>query len=123
FWKGFPLQGIDDDIWWYYTLSSAYYWSLLFNQVTEERKKDFWMMCVHHLVTLGLIYLSWLGNFTRVGSVVILLHDFADVFLEMSKLFIYMKHDRGSKIGFTLFTGVWILTRIIIYPCHILRSV
>ncbi|CAG7724210.1 unnamed protein product [Allacma fusca] len=82
FWKDFPLQGIDNDVWWYYTLVVGYYWSLVINQFSEGRRKDFWMMFAHHVITLSLLCFSWMINITRIGSMFNLIHDIADVPLE-----------------------------------------
>jgi hypothetical protein len=41
------------------------------------------MMFVHHVATLALLWLSWGDNFTRVGSLILVIHDFADITLEV----------------------------------------
>ena len=35
-------------------------------------------MIVHHIVTIFLMYFSWVVNFVRVGTLVLLVHDAAD---------------------------------------------
>ena len=64
-------------------ISMAFYWSLTFSQFIDVRRKDFWQMFVHHMVTLLLIGLSWVCNLHRVGSLVLVVHDCADIFLEV----------------------------------------
>ena len=41
---------------------------------------------IHHVATINLIYFSWLANFPRMGSVVIVVHDIADIPLAVSCL-------------------------------------
>ena len=41
---------------------------------------------LHHIATINLIYFSWLANFPRMGSVVIVVHDIADIPLAVSCL-------------------------------------
>ena len=41
-------------------------------------------MIVHHMATLLLMYLSWMVNFTRVGTLVLLVHDCVDPIMEVS---------------------------------------
>ena len=46
--------------------------------------QDFTEMIVHHMATLLLMYLSWMVNFTRVGTLVLLVHDCVDPIMEVS---------------------------------------
>ena len=41
-------------------------------------------MFTHHVATILLLSLSWAVNLVRIGSLVLLIHDVADVFLEVS---------------------------------------
>ena len=43
-------------------------------------------MFIHHMTTIGLMVLSWSVNLTRVGTLVLLIHDCADIFLEVREL-------------------------------------
>jgi len=45
------------------------------------------MMFVHHCVTLFLIWASWSVNYTRVGSLIMVIHDVGDIPLELAKCF------------------------------------
>lgn len=50
----------------------------------EERRKDHWQMLTHHFITLGLIYASYCYRHTRVGNVILVIMDIADIFLPVS---------------------------------------
>jgi len=67
-------------------LGSSFYWSLMFSQFFDVKRKDFWQMFVHHLTTISLLGFSWVCNLTRVGSIVLLLHDSADILLEVHRI-------------------------------------
>ena len=87
----------------------AFYWSLSILQFFDVKRKDFWEMFVHHLTTIALLCFSWTCNLTRClqtielelvlattklsrcGALVLIVHDFADAFLEAAKLFHYAK--------------------------------
>lgn len=43
-------------------------------------------MFVHHIVTIMLLTFSWTSNLFRVGSLVLVIHDFADVPLEVCRI-------------------------------------
>jgi len=79
----YPYHPVTDDIWWYYMISMAFYWALSFSQFFDVRRKDFWQMFIHHIATISLMCFSWVGNLTRIGSLVLLVHDCADIFLEV----------------------------------------
>jgi len=51
--------------------------------------KDFTENVVHHIVTLTLMVLSWTGNMTRVGTLIMCIHDAVDYILEVSFLYAY----------------------------------
>ena len=46
---------------------------------------DFVEMFIHHITTILLMGLSWTCNLTRVGTLVLVIHDVADILLEVSK--------------------------------------
>ncbi|XP_040566167.1 ceramide synthase 6 [Lepeophtheirus salmonis] len=121
-WYHYPHHLIDTDIWWYYMVELSFYWSLLFSQFYDVKRKDFWEMFIHHLTTIALMGFSWTCNLTRVGTLVLIIHDIADIFLGLAKLCKYAKYHVVCDILFVCFAIVWIVTRIGIYPCWILYS-
>ena len=74
----------------------AFYWSLTVTQFFDVKRKDFWQMFIHHMVTLLLMSLSWICNLHRVGSLVLVVHDCADIFLEVSNFFLTLHKGFGS---------------------------
>lgn len=52
----------------------------------QVRRKDWLESMVHHIATIALLLYSYYVNFTRVGIMVMLLHDVSDIFLEAAKL-------------------------------------
>ncbi|GAB0093945.1 ceramide synthase 5 [Sergentomyia squamirostris] len=115
-WYGYPHQSVENDIWWYYMISMAFYWSLTISQFRDVKRKDFWQMFVHHVVTLLLLSLSWICNLHRVGSLVLVVHDCADIFLEAAKLTKYANYQKVCDAIFAIFTVIWIVTRLGLYP-------
>ncbi|XP_067638275.1 ceramide synthase 6 isoform X5 [Eurosta solidaginis] len=115
-------MSVSNDIWWYYMISMSFYWSLTVTQFIDVKRKDFWQMFVHHMVTLLLMSLSWVCNLHRVGSLVLVVHDCADIFLEAAKLTKYAKYQKLCDFIFAIFTVVWIATRLGFYPRIIYSS-
>ncbi|RZF39715.1 hypothetical protein LSTR_LSTR003957 [Laodelphax striatellus] len=121
-WTGYPYQTVSNDIWWYYMISLSFYWSLTASHFFDVIRKDFWQMFIHHICTILLIMFSWVCNLHRVGSLVLLVHDCADVFLEAAKALKYGKYQKACDAVFAIFTIAWIATRVIIFPFWILWS-
>lgn len=94
----------------------SFYWSLVVSQFFDVKRKDFWQMFVHHVVTLLLIALSWVCNLHRVGSLVLVIHDCADIFLEAAKITKYAGYQKLCDGVFAVFTVIWIATRLGFYP-------
>lgn len=80
---GYPNHSVSNDIWWYYMVSISFYWSLSISQFFDVKRKDFWQMFIHHKATILLMSFSWVSNLTRIGSLVLVVHDSADIFLEV----------------------------------------
>nr|XP_040060289.1 ceramide synthase 5 isoform X2 [Gasterosteus aculeatus aculeatus] len=106
----------------YYVTELAFYWSLMFSQFTDIKRKDFLIMFVHHLATVSLISFSYVNNMTRVGSLVMCVHDASDFLLEAGKLANYAKYQRLCDLIFVVFSVAFFITRLVIYPVWVLNS-
>uniref|UniRef100_A0A3Q1EXH6 Ceramide synthase 5 n=1 Tax=Acanthochromis polyacanthus TaxID=80966 RepID=A0A3Q1EXH6_9TELE len=106
----------------YYVTELAFYWSLMFSQFTDIKRKDFLIMFIHHLATVGLISFSYVNNMARVGSLVLCVHDASDFLLEAAKLANYAKYQRFCDFLFIVFSVVFFITRLVIFPVWILNS-
>ena len=74
-WIDYPKQYVTEDIYWYYTIELGFYFSLLVTQFFDIKRKDFFQMFLHHVVTISLIMFSYMANFVRVGTLVLVVHD------------------------------------------------
>lgn len=116
----YPHHYVTTEEWWYYNVESAFYLSLLFSQFFDVQRKDFWVMFVHHVVTLCLLGFSWACNLIRVGTLVLVIHDFADIPLEGAKMMAYVKKQRVADVVFNIFALCWIISRIGLLPYRII---
>uniref|UniRef100_A0A667Y0S6 Ceramide synthase 5 n=1 Tax=Myripristis murdjan TaxID=586833 RepID=A0A667Y0S6_9TELE len=107
----------------YYVAELAFYWSLMFSQFTDNKRKDFIIMLVHHLATITLITFSYANNMLRAGTLVMCVHDASDIFLEAAKMANYAKYQRLCDGLFVVFSIIFFLTRLVIYPFWIVYSV
>ena len=79
-------------------------------------------MFIHHLATLALLTLSWSNHMHRMGSLVLIVHDFADHWLEMAKLLRYAGWAKSCDACFGIFTLVWAFSRLGLFPSWVCYS-
>lgn len=117
----------------YYILYAARYIQCGISILLEHKRKDFAEMFVHHWVTVALCVLSYFYGWNRVGSIVMVLLDPADVPLHLAKICKYLQKARGRRQAFwgqaadflfIMFGIVFFITRLVCYPyvcwsCHV----
>ena len=138
-WINQPFHHISGLQFWYYAIELGLYLMLLITQFTDVRRKDFIEMFIHHIVTIGLVVGSFLGNQIRIGSLVFMYHDFADIFLELAKLLKYLGDAQAvrrtikgdvimnqwnamSNYVFVVFALSFIGSRLGFFPYHLIYS-
>lgn len=120
-WIGYP-QEMDQLTFYYYMLEAGFYVSLLFSVMRDIKRKDFTEQLIHHVSTLSLILFSYAGNFLRMGTLVMAVHDISDIFLEGAKCLHYHKLRTAADATFVVFAIVFFVTRLFIYPFWILHT-
>jgi len=127
-WLNWP-QPVKPVVYLYYHLALGCYLHQL--MWTEVSRSDALEMILHHLTTILLLVMSFLTQFTRVGTSILFVHDVADVFLESAKCFNYthqnnLKAKRWAQplcdVLFALFALSFFVTRLIIFPYHLAFS-
>ncbi|KAK9112784.1 hypothetical protein Scep_020303 [Stephania cephalantha] len=123
YFEGWPNQELKLPLMLYYLCQCGFYvYSIAALLTWETRRKDFFIMMSHHIVTVLLIGFSYITSFFRVGSVILALHDASDVFLEAAKLFKYSEKEFAASVCFGLFAISWFILRLIIFPFWVIRS-
>uniref|UniRef100_A0A8C0GU81 TLC domain-containing protein n=1 Tax=Chelonoidis abingdonii TaxID=106734 RepID=A0A8C0GU81_CHEAB len=108
-----PLQR---SVYWYYMMELSFALSLTFTMAFDVKRKDFKEQIVHHATTIILISYSYCANYLRIGSLVMLLHVSSTFLLELTKLLHYLNWRRASHLLFLIFSSVFLVTRLIIFP-------
>ncbi|XP_043934340.1 ceramide synthase 3 [Protopterus annectens] len=120
-WDAYPKQYLLPSQYWYYIIELSFYWSLLFSVAFDVRRKDFKEQIIHHLSAIVLLSFSWCANYIRVGTIVMIVHDASDVFLESAKMMLYAGFSHLANIQFTFFTLVFLVSRLIYFPFWIIH--
>lgn len=105
-----------NSLYYYYLLEGGFYLSLMVSQLFDTKRKDFWEMFLHHIVTLSLIMGSyWSGN-CRLGAVIMALHDVSDIFLEGAKMCVYTGLHKCSAVLIGGFAISFFVARLVYFP-------
>jgi len=98
----------------------------------DYKRKDFYVMLIHHVITMALIFVSYATRYHKIGLLVLFVHDITDIWLEMTKLFHYLAIRQGKKkypswetaatCCFVMFTVFWFLFRLYWYPKKVLYT-
>ncbi|XP_077471966.1 ceramide synthase 2-like [Stigmatopora argus] len=122
-WRQYPIQPMQRRHYWYYMLELAFYCSLLLRISVDIKRKDFKEQVIHHLATVFLLSFSYCANYIRIGTLVMLLHDSADILLESAKMFNYGSGwKKVCDVLFVLFTAVFFGSRLVIFPSKIIHT-
>lgn len=115
-WRNLPFHPVDTGSFVYYVIQSAYYLSCTITLPFDNKRKDFNELIVHHVATLALLFFSYAVNFWRVGTLVMVIHDVADIVLEGAKSLNYSGFDLPATIGFVAFAITFLVSRLIMFP-------
>jgi len=85
--EGFPHRSHEALFKTYYLLQASYWaqQAIVLCLQLEKPRKDFKELVAHHIVTLGLIGLSYRFHFTYMGLAVYITHDISDFALAVSR--------------------------------------
>ncbi|XP_074090316.1 ceramide synthase 3 [Macrotis lagotis] len=119
-WNGYPKQPLLPSQYWHYILEMSFYLSLLLSLGSDVKRKDFLAHVIHHLAALSLMSFSWCTNYIRSGTLVMLVHDVSDIWLESAKIFSYAGWKQTCNTLFLIFAATFFLTRLVIFPFRIL---
>ncbi|XP_029987974.1 ceramide synthase 4a [Sphaeramia orbicularis] len=121
-WTGYPKQPVAESHYWYYILELTFYLSLLLCVSVDIKRKDFKEQVIHHIATIFLIGFSYCGNYVRVGTLVMLVHDSSDFLLESAKMFHYAGWRRTCDTLFVIFSVVFLVTRLVVFPGRVIYT-
>ncbi|KAI8823641.1 TLC domain-containing protein [Fimicolochytrium jonesii] len=124
YWENWGQPGMMSDlVKFYYKLGFSAYAFHSISIFFEPKQKDFAVMVTHHVITLLLIYLSYVWPYFRVGAAILFLHDMSDPFMELAKMALYTGRTKLADYLFGVFAMVFIITRNYIFPVYVIGSI
>lgn len=121
--KDYPYHSLSNAMWWYYMVSCGFYWHQSMWQFKYSHGKDAKMAYVHHIFTIFLLGSSWACNYVRLGTLVLVVHECADIPLHVTKVLLYLKHKQLIDVIYVVFVVLWFSTRMVIFPSWILKGI
>jgi len=101
----------------YFALQLGYYVSAVYYLFAEdERRKDFFALIYHHVITIALIVMAIMYHLNRTGLLTNLFHDLPDTFLYLAKSAVYVKLKRFADVLFAMFAILYFICRLVIFP-------
>lgn len=119
---GYPFQPVPTEMRRFYLTAVGYHLSEVAMLLLETRHPDFWEMLLHHTVSCTLVSYSYILNYVRVGSLVLLLHGATDIFIYASKVLVDTPNTRLLALSYFGLIAAYGWFRIYIYPVYIMRS-
>ena len=90
----------------------------------QHQRRDHVILFCHHIITIALLLVSQRFEYTSVGTLILFYHDFSDIFIDLLKLFNYLKYDIPVYIIYVFNVFSWIYFRLYkflidaIIPCY-----
>lgn len=115
-WTGWPYSSVSWALKRYYLLELSYHThSLVFHLFTIHRN-DFVEMTLHHTCAVVLVTFSYFANWVRVGSLVLFLHDIADVTAYSVKAVVDTRYTYVTLSAYAALLAAWGYTRLYVFP-------
>jgi hypothetical protein len=108
-------------------LQSIWIYTCIVHRFFDERRKDYFILYLHHIVTIMLVAGSFSAGYLRIGLCVLWVHDVSDILVDILKMVNYLKLEgaRGyfaSEIMYLACVSGWIYWRLYQYPFRVIRG-
>lgn len=105
-----------DSISFYYNFNLGFVIFEMYLLLIQHLQSDFLMMVIHHLATMSLVVFSYSSNTTAIGSIILLILYFGDVFSTFLRIVIYLDvPDYIPAASAFSFLGVFAYTRLVVF--------
>ncbi|KAI4503409.1 hypothetical protein M0802_001631 [Mischocyttarus mexicanus] len=107
------------DLWSYYMISIGFYWLSIYTHFYKMKRKGYWLVFFHNIVSLLLLHVTWVLNLIRIGSIILFIQCPAKSIRETVKMAKYSKYKKCNRLSF-LFKIFWTVTYICFLPFFII---
>lgn len=112
----------------YFWEIAAYTYNGIAHRFWNARKADYYVMYAHHITTILLIAGSYSFHYWKIGIVVMFLHDFSDIPVDLLVTINMLKlADKEwffmTEIQYVITTVSWFIVRNVLYPIKLLSPI
>lgn len=119
-WESYPYQEYNPCIVFYYIFGLGYHLHSLVFHMMSEKKGDYMENLLHHLATVFLMVFSFCNQCTRIGVLVLIVHDLVDFVLYIGKVCHDMKNQVPVYIIFSTLVIIYFKYRVYYFPRYII---
>jgi len=121
-WDGWPFTPISDSVKTYYLIELSYHVHSLCFHIFSAARNDFIEMTLHHTCAVLLVVFSYYLNWVRIGTLVLFLHDIADVTAYAVKAFVDTKYTKITLTAYAALLMAWGYTRLYVFPFYVIPA-
>ena len=119
-WESYPYQEYNSSIEFYYIFGLGYHLHSLVFHMMSEKRGDYMENLLHHLATVFLMVFSFCNQCTRIGVLVLIVHDIVDFVLYLAKICHDLKNQVPLYFSFSLLVITYFKYRIYYFPRYII---
>lgn len=82
----------------------------------KEVKPDWVEMTLHHLLTVSLYAFSYMTNTIKIGSLIMFLHDWADIWTAFTKFWVDTPYKNITLVCGAIIWCSWFYSRLVVFP-------
>lgn len=102
-------------------------YTCMIHRFFDERRKDYFVMYAHHVITIALVAGSYYMLVLRIGILVLYVHDVSDIFVDVLKMvnFLKLEDRRGwfaSEIAYVACVCAWVYWRLYQLPFRVIKG-
>ena len=131
-WSEWPSRGVSGLMKWYLLVQLSFWLQQIIVVNVEEKRKDYFQMFTHHIITSALLSSAYIYSFYNVSNVVLCMMDVVDILLpvgcssssscvcrltvrQVAKVFKYFKYETCCTVSFVLMMVTWLFSRHVFY--------
>jgi len=106
----------------YMMIAMGYHLYSLIAHCIGPSRPDFVEFLLHHIITLLLIMCGHFLNFIPIAGMISLVHDAADVFVYLARVFVDTVYDKISLVFYVGLMIVFAYGRLYVFPVHLISN-
>jgi len=104
----------------YYLITLGYHINstraIIWSWYNNKNRNDWIEMLLHHMLTVALYMFSYMLMLIKIGSLIMFLHDWADIWTPFCKIFVETTYKKMTVFGAAVCWFVWVYSRLIVFP-------